>query len=177
MSLVKFYQRLCQGNSKVNQGSFSMNIARVTTVPEFMSTHLRHQIQHITSNNVCMTLVTSPGNLSDSFTWSDSLRYHPIAIQRNIRFVADVISLIKLIRYFRKNRFDIISGKEKGKELKDLTELALSGILYYVSQVLNHLIENGEFQSGANKSKSLRICLGGKASTLYKIVFEDSDEQ
>ena len=34
-----------------------------------------------------------------------------------------------------KNRFDIISGKERGKELKDLTELALSGILYYVSQV------------------------------------------
>ena len=28
-----------------------------------------------------------------------------------------------------------------------------------------------------NKSKSLRICLGGKASTLYKIVFEDSDDQ
>ena len=34
------------------------------------------------------------------------------------------------------NRFDIISGKEKGKELKNLTELTLSGILYYVSQVL-----------------------------------------
>ncbi len=76
-----------------------------------------------------------------------------------------------------KNRFDIISGKEKGKELKDLTELALSGILYYVSQVLNHLIENGEFQTGKDKSKSLRICLGGKASTLYKIVFEDADDQ
>ncbi len=76
-----------------------------------------------------------------------------------------------------KKKFDIFSGKEKGKELKDLTELALSGILYYVSQVLNHLIENGEFQSGANKSKSLRICLGGKASTLYKVVFEDSEDQ
>ena len=76
-----------------------------------------------------------------------------------------------------KKKFDIFSGKEKGKELKDLTELALSGILYYVSQVLNHLIENGEFQSGAGKSKSLRICLGGKASTLYKVVFEDSEDQ
>ena len=76
-----------------------------------------------------------------------------------------------------KNKFDILSGKEKGKELKDLTELALSGILYYVSQVLNHLIENGEFKSGTDQSKSLRICLGGKASTLYKVVFEDSDDQ
>ena len=42
---------------------------------------------------------------------------------------------------------------------------------------MNHLIENGEFQSGAGKTKSLRSCLGGKASTLYKVVFEDSEDQ
>ena len=76
-----------------------------------------------------------------------------------------------------KNRFEVVSGKEKGKELKDLTELALSGILYYVSQVINHLIESGGFQTGPDNSKSLKICLGGKASTLYKIVFEDSEDQ
>ena len=73
------------------------------------------------------------------------------------------------------SRFELISGKEKGKALKDLSELALSGILYYVSQVLNHLIENDQFKKGV--SKSLKICLGGKASTLYKIIFEDSEEQ
>ena len=76
-----------------------------------------------------------------------------------------------------KNRFNIINGKEKGKELSELTELALSGILYYVSQVINHLIESGDFKTSADQSKALRICLGGKASTLYKIVFEDSDDQ
>jgi len=74
-----------------------------------------------------------------------------------------------------KNRFDIVSGKEKGKELKNLAEMALSGILFYVSQVLNHLIENNQFKKGL--TKSLRICLGGKASTLYKVIFEDSEEQ
>ncbi len=73
------------------------------------------------------------------------------------------------------NRFELISGKEKGKDLKNLAELTLSGILYYISQVLNHLIENNQFKKGV--SKSLKICLGGKASTLYKIVFEDSEEQ
>jgi len=72
-------------------------------------------------------------------------------------------------------RFDIVTGSEKGKELKNLTELALSGILYYISSVLNHLIEQGHFKKGL--TKSLRICLGGKASTLYKIVFEESEEQ
>ena len=51
----------------------------------------------------------------------------------------------------------------------------MSGILYYISLVLNHLIEEGHFKKGL--SKSLRICLGGKASTLYKIVFEEAEEQ
>ena len=63
----------------------------------------------------------------------------------------------------------------KGKELKDLTELSLSGLLYYISLVINHLIEKGHFNKGL--TQSLRICLGGKASTLYKIVFEDLEEQ
>ena len=74
-----------------------------------------------------------------------------------------------------KNRFDIITGKERGKELKGLAELALSGILYYLSQVINHLIKQDQFKK--DLSPSLKICLGGKASTLYKIVFEDKDAQ
>ena len=74
-----------------------------------------------------------------------------------------------------KNRFNIVAGRDKGKELKNLTELTLSGILYYISLVLNHLIEEGHFKK--NHAKTLRICLAGKASTLYKIVFEDIEEQ
>ena len=73
------------------------------------------------------------------------------------------------------SRFDIVAGKGKGAELKHLSELALSGILYYVSLVLNHLIEQEQFKQ--DLSKSLKICLGGKASTLYKIVFEDAEAQ
>ena len=41
--------------------------------------------------------------------------------------------------------------------------------------LVNHLIAAGQFKQGL--SKSLKICLGGKASTLYKIVFEDSEDQ
>ena len=71
------------------------------------------------------------------------------------------------------SRFDGCKGKKR-KRTKNLTELNHS-ILFYVAQVLNHLIENDQFKKGV--SKSLRVCLGGKASTLYKIVFEDSEEQ
>ncbi len=73
------------------------------------------------------------------------------------------------------NKFFIVAGKEKGKELKNLSELALSGILFYVSQVINHLVEKEKFKKDLDKT--LKICLGGKASTLYKIVFEDVEAQ
>ena len=37
------------------------------------------------------------------------------------------------------------------------------------------MIENGQFKT--DKRKTLKICLAGKASTLYKIVFDDSEDQ
>ena len=131
-------------------------------------------INHLSNN---LTLIKEiSGNddlLLESYQTLQSIRTNKTKLANGIELLVNSPQFGEAF----KNRFDIISGKEKGKELKDLTELALSGILYYVSQVLNHLIENGEFQTGKDKSKSLRICLGGKASTLYKIVFEDADDQ
>ena len=131
-------------------------------------------INHLTNN---LTLIKEiSGNddlLLESYQTLQSIRTNKTKLANGIELLVNSPQFGEAF----KNRFDIVSGKEKGKELKDLTELALSGILYYVSQVLNHLVENGEFKTGSGKSKSLRICLGGKASTLYKIVFEDSDDQ
>jgi hypothetical protein len=131
-------------------------------------------INHLTNN---LTLIKEiSGNddlLLESYQTLQSIKSNKTKLANGIELLVNSPQFGEAF----KNRFDIVSGKEKGKELKDLTELALSGILYYVSQVLNHLIENGEFKTGSGKSKSLRICLGGKASTLYKIVFEDSDDQ
>ena len=131
-------------------------------------------INHLSNN---LTLIKEiSGNddlLLESYQTLQSIRTNKAKLANGIELLVNSSQFGEAF----KNRFDIISGKEKGKELKDLTELALSGILYYISLVLNHLVENGEFQTGSGKSKSLRICLGGKASTLYKIVFEDSEDQ
>ena len=131
-------------------------------------------INHLTNN---LTLIKEiSGNddlLLESYQTLQSIKSNKTKLANGIELLVNSPQFGEAF----KNRFDIVSGKEKGKELKDLTELALSGILYYVSQVINHLVENGEFKTGSGKSKSLRICLGGKASTLYKIVFEDSEDQ
>ena len=131
-------------------------------------------INYLTNN---LTLIKEiSGNddlLLESYQTLQSIRTNKSKLANGIELLVNSSTIWEAF----KKKFDIFSGKEKGKELKDLTELALSGILYYVAQVLNHLIGNGEFQTGSGKSKSLRICLGGKASTLYKVVFEDSEDQ
>ncbi len=73
------------------------------------------------------------------------------------------------------SRFEIVSGSDTGKKLRDVSEIALSGILYYISNVINHLVEAGNFDKSL--SSGLKICLGGKASSLYKIIFQDEEEQ
>ena len=131
-------------------------------------------INHLTNN---LTLIKDiSGNddlLLESYETLQKIRTNKTKLANGIELLVNSPQFGEAF----KNRFNIINGKEKGKELADLTELALSGILYYVSQVINHLLESGEFKTSADQSKALRICLGGKASTLYKIVFEDSEDQ
>ena len=131
-------------------------------------------INHLTNN---LTLIKDiSGNddlLLESYETLQKIRTNKTKLANGIELLVNSPQFGEAF----KNRFNIINGKEKGKELADLTELALSGILYYISQVINHLLESGEFKTSADQSKALRICLGGKASTLYKIVFEDSEDQ
>ena len=131
-------------------------------------------INHLTNN---LTLIKDiSGNddlLLESYQTLQSIKSNKTKLANGIELLVNSPQFGEAF----KNRFNIINGKEKGKELADLTELALSGILYYVSQVINHLIENGDFKTSSDQSKALRICLGGKASTLYKIVFEDIEDQ
>ena len=131
-------------------------------------------INHLTNN---LTLIKDiSGNddlLLESYETLQKIRTNKAKLSNGIELLVNSPQFGEAF----KNRFNIINGKEKGKELSELTELALSGILYYVSQVINHLVENGDFKTSTDQSKALRICLGGKASTLYKIVLEDSDDQ
>ena len=73
------------------------------------------------------------------------------------------------------NRFHIIDGQDSGKNLKTISELSLCGILYYVGQVIENLTASKKYNP--KSSKSVTICLGGKASLIYKAIFKDSDDQ
>ena len=68
----------------------------------------------------------------------------------------------------------IVSGTEAGKKLSIVAEIALSGILFYVSKVLKNLHAKGMYHQ--EHTNTVTVCLGGKASLLYKSVFEEQED-
>lgn len=85
-----------------------LKIARVSTVPLFVVAHLQAQIKALSAAGMAVTVITSHDEMSDELTKNKSLTYVPVNIEREINLVKDFLSLVALIRTFRKNKFDII---------------------------------------------------------------------
>lgn len=85
-----------------------LKIARVSTVPLFVVAHLQAQIEAMSASGMAVTVITSPGEMSDKLTKNTSFNYLPVNIERQINLIKDFKSLIDLINIFRKNKFDII---------------------------------------------------------------------
>ncbi|MGE8184220.1 glycosyltransferase family 4 protein [Pseudomonas mandelii] len=85
-----------------------LKIARVSTVPLFVVAHLQAQIKALSAAGMAVTVITSRDEMSDELTKNKSLTYVPVNIEREINLIKDFLSLVALIRTFRKNKFDII---------------------------------------------------------------------
>ncbi|MDR6917754.1 glycosyltransferase involved in cell wall biosynthesis [Pseudomonas sp. 3296] len=85
-----------------------LKIARVSTVPFFVVTQLRAQIEALSASGMAVTVIASRDEMSDELTESKSFTYIPVNIEREINPIKDFLSLITLISTFRKNKFDIV---------------------------------------------------------------------
>lgn len=83
-------------------------IARVSTVPLFVFTLLRTQVEAIVNAGAEVTIITSPDDLLDSMKPISNCRLNPLFIAREISPFSDIISLVKLIKLFRAEKFDIV---------------------------------------------------------------------
>ena len=70
--------------------------------------------------------------------------------------------------------FELIGGVNEGALLKQLSLIALGGILHYTGMTMRHLYETGVLEKGSNRH--LSICLGGRGSLIYKAIFKDGVE-
>lgn len=84
-----------------------IKIARVATVPEAF-VHIKPFIQLLKKKNVLVTLISSAGPYEKVLQDELQLCITPIEINREIRPIKDLKSLVSLIYFFRKNKFDII---------------------------------------------------------------------
>lgn len=85
-----------------------MRLCRVVTVPLTFATLLRGQLGVIASNDVDLTIISSPGEDLDSIAREYCLHAHPIAMTRGISPLRDILSLVALVKFFLLHRFDIV---------------------------------------------------------------------
>lgn len=85
-----------------------MKIARVATVPFFLYNHLRRQAADTARAGHEVVLVSSGGPEVKGLEQIDGVRFVQVGIQRRISPINDLVSLWRLFRLFRRERFDIV---------------------------------------------------------------------
>jgi len=86
-----------------------IKIARVSTVKFAMYTQLYNQLKYLKSSGAHVTVISSSSdNLSDFRQESKEFDFIGVKISREISFFSDLVSLLKLIYIFKKNKFDVV---------------------------------------------------------------------
>lgn len=85
----------------------NIRIARVSTVPFFVFTQLRSQLEALASNGAEVCIITSNDELGN-VQKIKGCSFKPVSILREISFLSDLNALFKLWLLFRKERFDIV---------------------------------------------------------------------
>jgi glycosyltransferase involved in cell wall biosynthesis len=84
-----------------------VRIARISTVPFFVVTQLKQQIKTLIVNGAKVTVITSNGPELSSLRKMTNLRCLPIEIPRSISPWRDLLALIQLWMFFRKEQITI----------------------------------------------------------------------
>lgn len=85
-----------------------LHIARVSTVPFFVLTQLKSQIDAFASHGMTVTVITSAEDFPGQMNQIESAGYIVVNISRNISLARDIVSLVKLFRLFRVHKFDVV---------------------------------------------------------------------
>ncbi|MHA3737422.1 glycosyltransferase family 4 protein [Pseudomonas sp. Eth.TT006] len=85
-----------------------LKIARVSTVPFFVVTQLRAQIEALSASGMAVTVIASRDEMSDVLAGHKDFTYVPVNIEREINPLRDLASLVTLVRTFKHNKFDVV---------------------------------------------------------------------
>lgn len=85
-----------------------LRIACVASVPFFLLTQLRRQIEYFLDSGFLVTVITSPGPELTQMTSHHNLTLQVLEIPRRVAPWRDLVALYRLYRLFRKGRFTIV---------------------------------------------------------------------
>jgi len=74
----------------------------------------------------------------------------------------------------RQGRLADLEGQPDGRGLRNIAQLGLGGLLYYFGRQIRHLHDGGIFEGDGDVP--LTLCLGGRASLLFKRLFWSEGE-
>lgn len=85
-----------------------VRIARISTVPFFVVSQLKHQIESLAAGGACVTVVTSAGPGLEVLQALPGVACMPIDIPRSIAPWRDLLAMIRLWSFFRRERVEIV---------------------------------------------------------------------
>jgi glycosyltransferase involved in cell wall biosynthesis len=89
-------------------GLSGKKICRIATVPFYLAAHLKGQVEFLQTVGADVVLVSSPGSELRKLNFGMGLSHQTIRIPRNIAPIEDIRALVRLIRLFRRNHFDLV---------------------------------------------------------------------
>jgi hypothetical protein len=135
--------------------------------------------RHILINFLCENielikhLSISDPVLQDAYAQLESIKNKGDKIE--VRNAVEIIVNSKEFADAYANRFHIVDGQNEGMNLRTTAEIALAGILFYTGQIISDLNSKKIFDK--NRTGTTTVCLGGRASLLYKVIFNDEEDQ
>jgi glycosyltransferase involved in cell wall biosynthesis len=103
------------------------HIVHVVTVPETLF-FFRGQGAHFRSRGHTVSAVASPGDALHHFAREEGVEVHPVSMTRSITPVRDLVSLVGLVRLFRRIRPDVVHGHTPKGGLLGMLAAALAGV-------------------------------------------------
>jgi glycosyltransferase involved in cell wall biosynthesis len=85
-----------------------IKIARISTVPFFLVSQLRGQVEYLSNLGMNVVLISSSGPELAQLNLSANLNHKTIELPRNLNIFFDFIALVKLFFLFRKEKFAIV---------------------------------------------------------------------
>lgn len=112
----------------MNKEMSMVKVARVSTVPVFVYTFLRTQLDAIKKAGAQVTVITSPDQLMESMKSVEDYHFEAVTIERGIDLISDLKSLVSLIKVFHKNNFDIVHSNTPKAGLLSAIAAKLTGV-------------------------------------------------